>query len=274
MAALDESQEHPVVRLYLLLGAAGLAGLVIALIGRGLGELSLVPALVGAVALLVNRGPGPLVLLVGMLLMEAALARMHGVSGLLLGRGGVSLSARDAAGLGDLLLAAGGLAFCVAHARLQALLGPVFPPASGRGGGRRKGGPAAPAWPGGDEGPHPRPLASVGEGELARAALLVPVWCGVAFLLWQGLSALRPPRVFEEVLRGWARGLMAWWFLAAPAAAAALALAYRRLARASPEEARLYLQDQLWRETARDQDRLSRWLVWARLRAQRRRERR
>jgi hypothetical protein len=41
---------------------------------------------------------------------------------------------------------------------------------------------------------------------------------------------------------------------------------------ARPEENLLYLQDQLWRQTRHEQSTLNRWLVWARLRWQRRKE--
>jgi hypothetical protein len=42
----------------------------------------------------------------------------------------------------------------------------------------------------------------------------------------------------------------------------------------SPEEAALYLQDELWRQTRREQARLNRWLAWAEKREARRRARR
>jgi hypothetical protein len=42
--------------------------------------------------------------------------------------------------------------------------------------------------------------------------------------------------------------------------------------RAPTEENLLYLQDQLWQQTRHEQATLNRWLVWARLRWQRRKE--
>jgi len=56
-------------------------------------------------------------------------------------------------------------------------------------------------------------------------------------------------------------------------AAGSAVLAYARQASATPEEALLYLQDQVWRDTRCEQSRINRWLVWARLRWQRRKER-
>jgi len=54
---------------------------------------------------------------------------------------------------------------------------------------------------------------------------------------------------------------------------AAAALAYTKRALASSPENLLFLLEQLWRETRREQSRANRWLTWARLRAQRRKER-
>ena len=41
--------------------------------------------------------------------------------------------------------------------------------------------------------------------------------------------------------------------------------------RMTPAESALYLQDQLWRQTRREQARLNRWLAWAEKRAARHR---
>jgi hypothetical protein len=50
-------------------------------------------------------------------------------------------------------------------------------------------------------------------------------------------------------------------------------IGYLGMRRSSPEEAALYLQDQLWRQTRREQARLNRWLAWAEKREARRRAR-
>jgi len=55
-------------------------------------------------------------------------------------------------------------------------------------------------------------------------------------------------------------------------AVAGITASYVRLASATPEESLLYLQDQSWRHTRREQGNLNRWLTWARLRVQRKKE--
>lgn len=51
-------------------------------------------------------------------------------------------------------------------------------------------------------------------------------------------------------------------------------LGYLGLRRQTPAEAALFLQDQLWRQTRREQARLNRWLAWAEKREARRRAKR
>ena len=51
---------------------------------------------------------------------------------------------------------------------------------------------------------------------------------------------------------------------------AAGAVAYLGQQRLTPEEAAMFLQDELWRQTRREQARLGRWLAWATLRRRRR----
>ena len=55
-------------------------------------------------------------------------------------------------------------------------------------------------------------------------------------------------------------------------AATGIIVHYRRLTSATTEECLLYLQDQCWRHTRREQSSLNRWLTSARLRAERKKE--
>jgi hypothetical protein len=61
------------------------------------------------------------------------------------------------------------------------------------------------------------------------------------------------------------------WLVSIVLIVAAGVLAYLGTRRLSPEEAALYLQDQVWRQTRREQARLNRWLTWAEKRQARRR---
>jgi hypothetical protein len=205
-----------------------------------------------------SAGPPLLVLSVGCLMP----IRAHG---------GFSFAGGGGAGrdpLNDLLLCAGLLAYAAGHYRLQAVLRWVFPPeprpapGSSRATGRRA--RAAPA-------PAKRSGALVTSSEVPRLAMALPVWCGLAFVLWR----LLPPDPGQlgglgtTRWGGW-RGLALCWLALLGLGAVWAALGYLGRSRATPEESLVYLQDQFWRETVREQGRVQRWLVWARLRRQRR----
>jgi hypothetical protein len=109
----------------------------------------------------------------------------------------------------------------------------------------------------------------VDAGEAGWLVLALPLWALLACLTWWGLTGWEPlfgiddPVLFALLLLGTLGGGIAL---------AGAVLRHRQSARATPEEALLYLQNQLWRETARDQGRLNRWLAWARLRGRARKE--
>ena len=71
---------------------------------------------------------------------------------------------------------------------------------------------------------------------------------------------------------GWWHVLLLIFLVGLTAAVLGGAAAYLHWATASLVEHLLYLQDQTWRETRREQNRINRFLTWARLRAQRRKE--
>jgi hypothetical protein len=107
----------------------------------------------------------------------------------------------------------------------------------------------------------------VGTNEIMQLVLTVLGCTGLAAVVWMILGTARPPLDFDRwewpvVFVGWAGCLIAGvvWVVTG----------HLRWRRASPEESYLYLQDQLWRQTRREQSRLNRWLVWYRLRRQRR----
>jgi hypothetical protein len=101
-------------------------------------------------------------------------------------------------------------------------------------------------------------------------AIVAAVWAVAAALLWLALSTAEPPPAMAP---GVWRGVLLVFVIGLTAAVLAGAAAYVAWASATPEEHLLYLQDQLWRETRREQNRVSRFLTWARLRVQRREER-
>jgi hypothetical protein len=62
------------------------------------------------------------------------------------------------------------------------------------------------------------------------------------------------------------------WMLVLVLTATAVVVGYRRMTAATPPESLLYLQDEVWRKTRREQSNLNRWLMWARLRSRRNKE--
>ncbi len=95
-------------------------------------------------------------------------------------------------------------------------------------------------------------------------------WSLLAWLFWDWLAAQRPLVDFGLVT--W-RLLILFWLLALGLLLTSALLAYLKQALASAESSLIYLQDQLWRQTRREQSRINRWLVGVRLRRQRKEER-
>jgi hypothetical protein len=95
------------------------------------------------------------------------------------------------------------------------------------------------------------------------ASLVATVW------LWGAIKGSEPPYKGLQVV--W-QGVTLLWLFGLPMLFFTAVLGYVRRARATAQENRVFLQDQLWRETRREQSRNNRWLMWARLRAQRRKE--
>ena len=79
----------------------------------------------------------------------------------------------------------------------------------------------------------------------------------------------QPQQEFRDAL--W-QGVLVLWLAVLGLLLASAVLGYLRRLRAPLAENLLYLQDQLWRETRGEQSLLNRWLTWARLRAQKRKE--
>jgi hypothetical protein len=184
----------------------------------------------------------------------------------------------------DLALCAALLAYTVGHYRLLALTANVFPVDPRRReliADRGKG----PVRLSSTRVAQRRSPGSVDAGELGGVVVGAAVCTALASLLWFGYArdsdlwevpvpedlVLDPPVTLglpvplEQLLfLTWAAGLAV--------VITAAVRGYLRQAASGPEANRLYLQDLLWRETRREQSRLNRWLVWARLGGQRRKE--
>jgi hypothetical protein len=209
-----------------------------------------------------------------------------------------SRSARDP--VQGMLLGAAVLTFVVASYRLQSLRHFVFPrdprqralagkprAASGRKQ-EERGVPAPAALP-----DRRRPGRLVSLEELSFLLVTVMLWVGVAPFCYPFVESEPPPagyetrwweRIGNQGLQSMASGLeglveLIWqfrggfWLLGGGVLVASLLLNHLLFRRQSPEEAALFLQDMVWKETRREQRRLNRWLAWARLRQEKRKER-
>lgn len=95
------------------------------------------------------------------------------------------------------------------------------------------------------------------------SAVGIAAVCAVAsVVLWAVTERIRPPQ--RTVQEQWRLGVMIWLTLV-PVFIVAAVVGYRHARRRSPTEARLFLADELWRETRGDQRRIVRWINRARL---------
>ena len=243
--------KHPAVRHYTLFCLAALFLQVVCLADRGLDWWCLLPALIGGVALLAHWSMGPPLLLLSL-------------TGLMLTQTRYRWSylnwARDPTPtMMDLILCAAVLAYVMGHYRLLSLTRHIFPPDARRLSGDGFADPA-----------RGRSADLVSGWEMALLVLALPLWTVLSVVAWGWLiEDMGPLGMTREV---WRMIRIVWAGLTIVAVTGVVA-GYLRRTLATPEESLLYLQDQLWRQTRREQSSLNRWLTWARLRAQRRRER-
>jgi hypothetical protein len=227
----------------------------------------ILPALLGALGLMFRWRAGPVIVLLAVLLLLLAwwlgtspgrilvhaLAWVLWLVGRFRGRlppwrtGPLS---RDILPVSDFLLAVGVLTYAAAQYRLQGLTRRLFPAKKGEEAGRRS--------------------PDLVTGREVMALLAAAVACGVgAALFWRWLQGRSTDLEIPDP--AW-QGILVMWLLGGGILALATGLRYLALRRMAPQEAQLYLQDELWLETRREQRRLNRWLAWAWLRRRRREE--
>lgn len=251
MPTFREVRSHPAVSQYLLFCLAALFLLLVCLMDRGLEWWGLVAPLIGCLALLMHWSHGPPLVILSLFAL-LGLQRSPG------GFGSSSWLRFQTPTLMDLVLCLAVLAYAAGHYRLLALTRRIFPAD-----------PRHTTEDGVD--PAKRRSADLVSGtEMGLLALALPLWPGLAVMSWVWLTSDGPtlglPRDIWRLLR-------VVWAVVATVTATGIVVGYLRLATASPQESLLYLQDELWRLTRREQGTLNRWLTWARLRAQRKKER-
>jgi hypothetical protein len=163
-------------------------------------------------------------------------------------------SVREGFGLTELVLCASTLAYVAAHYRLLSVTRSIFPTDPRRRTDRLSA--------------YDRRSRQLVDGrEVLTLLAPIPLWIAFAWLCWQWLQR----RDYPEIGRWWQVMALAWLFGMLFLVAAAI-VRYVSSWRMRPEEAALFLQDTLWRETSREQRRITRWVAWARRRRQRKDE--
>jgi hypothetical protein len=259
----EEVRRSPAVRRYTILALIALLVLFLGLMELGLGIWGLLPLLAGslAVALHWTTGP-PLVLVTTAFLVnwsQHVFVPWRRRLGHLFSLHDPGFLTETGPPFVDLLLCIALLGYVVAQYRLLALVHSILPRDA-----RRRSGDDRPT-------PQRRSPDQVSDRELERFALLLPLWTALAYGVW----AMYPSQASGPLgLNGevW-RIFLIVWTIGVGTLATAVVVGYLGWTNATAAEAQLYLQDQLWRQTRREQSRLNHWITWARLRRQRREER-
>jgi hypothetical protein len=257
----DLSGNRPLVRDYSLVALAALLILGFLLYTQPAGYWGLLPVLVGVVGVGLRWSGAPAYVLLSLLIVLILRNRMFSPWGY--GPSDFPLT--------DLVLAMVVLTYTAAHMRLVTLTRNSIPPDPRRMRGRvsqRVAGrwllPRTPARRGAWGG---------NPGELFLFLVSMPLFALVAWVLWARLtweSDLFPPGMQPEI----GQVLVVVWGVGAVVLVVGGFLSYLARAQATSQESLLYLQDQLWSATRGEQRRINRWLVWARLRAQKKKEQR
>jgi hypothetical protein len=247
---MRELRAHPAVRNYMLFCLASLLLLVVCLSERRLGWWCLIPSMIGALTLLMQWGLGP-PLVLGTLTGLLSLARMRNP------QGNPYNVRTPVPTLMDILLCLAVMAYVLGHYRLLSLMRHVFPPVP-----RRRDEAVDPA--------RRRSADLVSAVEMTLLGFAVPAWTGLSLFIWTWMMEdVDPPLNISR--EAW-RILRLIWVFVFVLTATAVVVGYRRMTAATPEESLLYLQDEVWRRTRREQSNLNRWLMWARLRVRRKKE--
>lgn len=261
--------EQPPLNLYKVLALAALLALTMALLEKQMGLLSFLPACFGLLGVLADWRTAPMLVLASLVLAIPVRAAGFLPSNLeeyrmfmgKLSHGGLAMVQRIDP-IPDFLACAALLAYMAGYFRFKGVEKNLFPQDP------RK---PAPAGPGPlAKASEKRPLQLVQGSEIILLLASVPIWCGLAALgLFWLVRTSGPLGLFPQFLHG---PLLLLWLGGFILAILAAVLGFKAVTEAEPEENLQYLQDQVWRQTRREQARINRWFTWARLRGQRRKE--
>jgi hypothetical protein len=274
----QEREQSTQERAYAVICLVALFLVVVVMMLDGMGVWSVLPMLIGGVAFLLRWRSGPPLVLFVFLWMaptrfQHALEPDTFMSAILNSTASLGNHAGRwwdlSASLEDVILCAALLTYTAACYRALSLSHSIFPPDSRRPPGTSK-----------DQGKAvlapasallvPRPAQPVNTSELPFLLVVLSGAVLLGLLVWFLSGFLRPE--FEmKPAAAWRNVVFFWAFVLVVSLSVAF---FRYLGRrgAPTEENLLYLQDQLWRQTRHEQSVVNRWLVWARLRGQRRKE--
>jgi hypothetical protein len=252
---------HPLMRFYLMSIVGSLLIVALILTERDLGGYAILILLFGALGVAAKSRVVPVVLMVLVALMVLARSQGYDLIGgffrvlMPSGRYRAFRGNEEPNALFDTLLALAMVVYLQGQFRLCVLLGSAMP-AEGRTRSERK--TPLPREPGSNN-------ASEGIAGLGVLSLVV-VLAGFTWVIVYHSEPLT-----EVARETWRTLLMIWLLASALIVTTTLArIAFWRVA--PPEVHQLYLQETLWRETRAEQSRINRWVMAARLKAQKRRE--
>ena len=169
--------------------------------------------------------------------------------------------------MSDFILCTATLAYLVAQYRLQSLLDHVFPIDS-----RRREGP--PRWHVGlmslryqpEIAKERRSSEQVSREEIGMLILVSALWAALAQACWNVFpwrlgNPGFPAQVWRAILLTWIAGASLYFVFSL--------IHYWSRRHMTADEAMLFLQDELWKETRGEQRRINRWRAWASLRNKR-----
>jgi hypothetical protein len=253
------------VRRYLLVSVLALFVLLIELLEKNMGEWSLLPIAFGCIALMLRVRFGPPLMILTLMVM--LLRDGHGDDP-------IRIVLRAAAGhfafpvptfassRGDYLLAISVLVYCVAFYRIQSIVNHIFPLDP-----RRK--QLVRARQPKQDFQERRTPECVSASESFWLPIVASIWALIGLSLWTWVASTTP---WPGVNRATWQALVLFWLLALGLLGTTTWLLYLDSTMAGPEAALVALQDQLWKETRREQTRINRMVTGGRLRRQRRKE--
>jgi hypothetical protein len=225
-----DSWRQPGTFRYVLFCAGGMAAVLLAMLPYHFGGWAVMPIAVGLLGAFTRLGP---------ILFAVAVALALNFPPHL------PFAHRGLLRIPELIAAGGVLAYVIGHYRLQVIHLHAF--AEGK------------KEPGSDEPPRRRHPRWVTSAELGQALIALPTAAILAQIVWFLLMGMHAQFRWGLV---WPF-IVVVWILGMVFAVVGGAFSWRRRQQMTVEEATLFLQDQLWQDTRRDQRRVARWLAWA-----------